>query len=105
MSLVTSILERFNLGRAKIWMGRFQAYLNLIQFAMVAWLALQGHMNIYLILGGLFGACALMYFDIVHIYPREASYAFTKTAEWVNIEKDIAEIKTLLKTNHEQRTG
>lgn len=81
-----SLKEReINLGAVKTWQARLTTYTGLIQFVMIFYLFIvendwfSWYAWILLIT---FGVTAIMWYDIIYIFPQQLAYGRIKDPEW-----------------------
>ena len=88
----------FWVGRGLLWVGRIIQPLN---FLMLVYLTIQKE-PIVLVMIPICAVAGLwmLKFDNKNVVEAESNYAFDKSPRFVKMEKDITEIKELLKNAH-----
>ena len=87
-------------GRYKVWLNRLQSYLAPLNFIMVLYLYVindplgivwYGWVFLIIIVSG-----CLLLVDLLLVFPFEQKYISLKNPEWVDLRRDVDELKCLL---------
>ena len=83
-------------GRLKVWFDRMRWYSLFVQFAFILSMWLEN--NSILWWYWLFIPLGLMWlaFDIKHIYPKEVKYVWSRNPDFLELRRDVKEIKEKL---------
>lgn len=89
-----------NFGKYKTWYARGTAYIGVATFAMMVYNTV--HINpdlIWYLPVGLFGLLAFLVYDIKVVMPQEMDYNQEKTPLFMELVRDVREIKKTLQEN------